>query len=236
MDLRPWGAPPVTERLGGGHRNEVYRAGDRVVRRSRRSAPSLEWELELLDHLSLNGFLVPEVVRTHDGRRHVHGIVVQEWLPGREPEEADWPSVAAELRRLHSLMATWPPRPDGPGTCDLLTTDRGGDVDLTSMPREAVAACRAAWAALDGPKTVVHGDPCAANIRIQEDGTVGLLDWDDARVDHPWLDLADLPCLDPPREARAAVDAWEAANAWFMEPTYARGRLAGVPVDKPVDN
>ena len=38
----------------------------------------------------------------------------------------------------------------------------------------------------------VTGDPCAANIRI-DGGRVGLLDRDEAHVDHPDLDLAEVP-------------------------------------------
>lgn len=221
MDLSPWGSPEIVDRLGG-HRNEVFRlAGDLVARRSKRSTASLEWELALLDHLSANGFVVPEVVPAA-GRAHVDGVVVQRWLPGHEPTVDDWPRVAAELHRLHELMTGWPPRPDFPGTRDLLTRDRGGDVDLTAMPAAAVTACRAAWRTLDDTLTVVHGDPCAANIRVDGD-RVGFLDWDEARVDHPVLDLADLPGSTLPR---AAVDAWEAANAWLVEPSYARVRLA----------
>lgn len=82
---------------------------------------------------------------------------------------------------------------------------------------------------------MVHGDPCAANIRVSG-GRIGFLDWDEARVDHPWLDLADIPGLAVPPVAEAAIDAWEAANAWVMEPSYARRRLAGAPVDNSVDN
>ena len=275
MDLTPWGAPALGARLDGGHRNEVYRVGDDwVVRRSRRSVASLEWELDLLDHLSQHGFLVPGVVPTRDGRRHVDGVVMQRWLPGREPSDGDWPLVVAELRRLHALMTGWPPRPDFPGTRELLTVDQGGDVDLASMPAEVVARCRKAWRGLDGPLTVIHGDPCAANIRVVEErelkdrdgegrgperrveGTetggeqagrrpavrIGFLDWDEARVDNPWLDLADIPGvaaipgLGVPTAAKAAVDAWETVNAWVMEPPYARRRLARLAVDKSVDN
>lgn len=222
MDLSPWGSPRVLERLGG-HRNEVFRLeGDLVARRSRRSTASLEWELALLVHLGRNDFLVPEVVPAA-GRPHVDGVVVQRWLPGNEP--TDWAPVVAELRRLHELTAGWPPRPDFPGTRDLLTIDHGGDVDLMAMPAEAVAACRTAWRALAGPSVVIHGDPCAANIRVDGD-RVGFLDWDEARVDHPWLDLADIPGIDLPPAARAAVNAWEAANGWLVEPHYARERLA----------
>lgn len=68
------------------------------------------------------------------------------------------------------------------------------------------------------------------------EGRVGFLDWDEARVDDPWLDLADIPGLEVPAAAKAAVDAWEAANAWVMEPPYARRRLGRLAVDKSVDN
>lgn len=225
MDLSPWGSPAVLDRLGG-HRNEVFRLdGGLVARRSKRSVASLEWELDLLEHLAAHGFLVPEVVPA-GARRHVDGVVVQRWLDGHEP--TDWVPVVAELSRLHTLLVGWPPRPDFPGTRDFLTIDRGGDVDLTAMPPDAVAACRSAWRALTGPSTVVHGDPCAANIRV--DGRrVGFLDWDEARVDHPWLDLADITGIDLPPAAHAAVNAWEAANGWLVEPHYARQRLAQLP-------
>ncbi|MGH3761781.1 phosphotransferase enzyme family protein [Actinophytocola sp.] len=235
MNLSPWGPVAVVGRLGGGHRNEVlevWRGCERLVaRRSRRSEASLEWELELMGFLGDHGFIVPEVVLTDAGRPQVDGMVVQRWLPGRPPTTSDWPSVATELTRLHELTADYPRRPGFLSTSDLLMAERGGDVDLTAMPPEAVAACRAAWTALEGPHAVVHGDPCAANVRVSEAG-IGLLDWDEARVDHPDLDLADLPGVElaEPRGriARAAVDAWEAAAGWLLEPEYARRRLAAL--------
>lgn len=233
MNLSPWGEVTVVGRLGGGHRNEVLelrRGGERLACRiTHRSAASLEWELSLMGFLATHGFRVPEVVPTDAGRLHVDGTVVQRWLPGRPPTVSDWPAVAAELERLHALTADYPQRPDFRSTKDLLTQDRGGDVDLTAMPPDAVAACRAAWAELDGPHAVVHGDPGEANVLVTDAG-IGLLDWDEARVDHPDLDFADLPVPTLPeprgRVARAAVDAWEAACGWQAEPAYARRRLA----------
>jgi hypothetical protein len=57
-----------------------------------------------------------------------------------------------------------------------------------------------------------------------------LLDWDEARVDATELDLAELPGTHvPPRRravVRAAATAWEAANGWTVEPSYARRQLA----------
>ena len=75
------------------------------------------------------------------------------------------------------------------------------------------------------------GDPRRsrpANIRITAD-SVGLLDWDEARVDHTDLDLAELPGSDLPPDrlhtAQVAATAWEAANGWTIEPSYARRQL-----------
>jgi Ser/Thr protein kinase RdoA (MazF antagonist) len=240
--LAAWGAVRVTGRLGGGNRNtvlEIRRGDERLVaRRSRREAASLEWEAGLLDHLAARGLRVPRVVPALDGRRHVAGVMVQSWLDGDPPGPGDWPAVAATLRRLHEATAGWPQRPGFASTQQLLSVDSGGDVDLTAMPAQAVAACRRAWAGLaGGPEAVVHGDPSPANIRITPAGP-GLLDWDEARVDCIDLDLADLPtaALPPDRLAvvQAGVNAWEAANGWLIEPAYARRRLAQLAGTLPV--
>jgi Ser/Thr protein kinase RdoA (MazF antagonist) len=201
-----------------------------VARRSRRAAASLDWEIALLDYVAGHGLRVPVTVPALDGRRHVDGVLVQTWVDGTPPRDRDWRAVAATLRALHTLTAGWQQRPGFASTRELLTADRGGDVDLTQMPGNAVAACRRAWAALDGtPEAVVHGDPGPANIRIAGSG-VGLLDWDEARVDHTDLDLAELPDPDLPPErlaaARLAATAWETANGWIVEPSYARRQLA----------
>ena len=231
--LKAWGPLELIAALGGGNRNIVMEAqlGTRrlVVRQSRRPPASLTWEADLLDHLARNGLRAPEVVPALDGRRHIDGIMVHAWLDGTPPGPADWSAVAAYLRRLHQTTTSWPQRPGSASTRDLLTTDRGGDVDLSAMPPEAVADCRRAWARLDGrPQAVVHGDPGPANIRISADGP-GLLDWDEARVDYTDLDLAELPGSELPPDAltiaRQAATAWEAANGWIIEPSYAQHQL-----------
>lgn len=232
--LARWGPAQVIGPLGGGNRNlvlEVRIGGQRfAAHRSRRDPASLDWEIALLDYLAGNGFRVPVAVSARDGRRHISGVVVQTWLDGAPPRDEDWSAVAAALQALHALTRMWPQRPGFASTRELLTTDRGGDVDLSLMPADAVAACRNAWAALAGtPEAVVHGDPGPANIRITPAG-VGLLDWDEARVDYTDLDLAELPgsALPPERlaPARTAATAWEAANGWTIEPSYARRQLA----------
>jgi Ser/Thr protein kinase RdoA (MazF antagonist) len=232
--LDAWGPLRVVGTLGGGNRNEVLevRRGTQrlVARRSRRSAASLAWEVRLLEHLAGCGVRVPAVVPAMDGRRHVGGVMVMSWLEGRPPGPGDWPAVAATLRRVHEVTGGWPQRPAAASTRQLLTGQRGGDVDLARMPADAVVACRRAWAALAGSaEAVVHGDPGPANIRITGSG-VGLLDWDESRVDASDLDLAQLPAADlPPHRlavVRAAATAWEAANAWTVEPSHARRQLA----------
>jgi Ser/Thr protein kinase RdoA (MazF antagonist) len=232
--LEEWGRPRVVGRLGGGNRNEVFevrRGAQRLVaRRSRRSPASLSWEVQLLEQLACCGIRVPAVVPALDGRRHVDGMIVMGWLEGRPPGPGDWPAVAAALRRVHELTRGWPQRPGAASTRELLTAQRGGDVDLARMPADAVAACRRAWAALAGSaEAVVHGDPGPANIRITPSG-VGLLDWDESRVDATDLDLAELPGADLPPDrlgmVRAAATAWETANGWIVEPSYARRQLS----------
>jgi Ser/Thr protein kinase RdoA (MazF antagonist) len=232
--LSAWGQPVVVGPLGGGNRNPVLeiRLGDRrlVARWSRREPASLDWEIALLDHLASHGMRVPAAVPSLDGRRHVDGVTVQTWLDGCPPGPRDWTAVGAALRRLHELTAGWPQRPGFASTRELVTANRGGDVDLSAMPADAVAACRRSWAQLTGrPEAVVHGDPGPANIRVNQVG-IGLLDWDEARVDYTDLDLADLPAsgLSPPQLNRAqiAVTAWEVANGWLIEPSYARRQLA----------
>ncbi len=237
--LSAWGPSARVEgRLGGGNRGAVWavRVGDRryAARLSARTPGALEWEVELLDFLRGAGMLVPEVLPTSGGRRHVDGLVLYGWLEGDPPScERDWVLVARELRRLHGLTRGWRQRPDFRSTRELLAEDAGGDVHLDLMPEEWMARVREAWTTIsDEPTSVVHGDPGAANIRIRG-GRVGLLDWDEARVDASVLDLAGLPLelagtlgADRLGRARRAADAWEAANSWLLEPEYARRRLA----------
>ena len=95
------------------------------------------------------------------------------------------------------------------------------------MPPEGVARCRAAWARLVGRTTcVVHGDPNLRNIRMTTD-RVALIDWDEAHVDVPDLDLAlphnaaglDDEAYDIAAQASAV---WEAAVCWDDEHSVKR--------------
>ncbi len=236
--LEQWGEDVVrVEPLTGGVGvNEVWMVridGQRAVARlGRRSDADLAWETDLLRHLDREGMVVPSPIPTTDGRFFADGLVVMTYVEGGPPAtEADWRRVAATLRQLHRLTEDWPQRPEWRSSIDLLHAERGTRVDLGAMPQEGVTRCRAAWARLAGrEQRVVHGDPNPGNIRMTHD-RVGLIDWDEAHVDVPDLDLVlphnaaglDDVALDIASQASAA---WEAAVCW--DDDHAVAQLAEV--------
>ncbi len=156
---------------------------------------------------------------------------MQRWIRGREPRtEQDWSAVAEELQRLHERF---PGHRQRPGCCvvtELDPTGRSVDADLSKLPDDVVDDLLAAFASVEGVEvSVIHGDPNPSNIRMTEEGGVALLDWDESRVDLTYHDLSELSVqiLDDEEHHRAAClsDAWEAANAWILEPEYAAARL-----------
>lgn len=234
--LEAWGRVEVLGTLAGGIRNEVLLVDvdgrRRVARVGRRPADDLEWELDLLVALGGAGLCVPRIVPALDGRRHVAGTVVMEFVDGRPPASTgEWRDVADYLRRVHAVGASWSQRPGWASSLDLLTVATSPVVDLGAMPAEAVRRCRRAWRRLAGAAlTVVHGDPNERNVRMTNEGVV-LLDWDEARVDAPALDLAAIPGDACPLDgadrwvAEQALHAWEAAACWAANWPYAQGRL-----------
>lgn len=234
-DVRAWPGVEPIERVEGGHRNEVWSGrapnGQVAIRSSRRSSRSLAWELDLVECLGAQGFLVPRVIPTVDGEPEAGGIVVQEWIEGREPSTtADWRLVAAELSRLHVVMSDHAQRPGCVSVAELDRRGRSVDADLAALPDDVAAEVLAVFTSVRGePTTVVHGDPGPSNLLITADGRVGLLDWDESRVDVPLHDLSNLGIQVLPEDDHARAerlsDAWEVANAWLAEPEYARWRL-----------
>ena len=235
--LGRWGAGAARiEPLSGGVANDVWsvRVYGRLAvgRLGKRGDADLAWETELLRHLDREGLAVPVPVPTTDGRLFADGLVVMTYVEGTPPETGDdWRRVADALRRLHRLTRGWTQRPGWRSSADLLAAETGTKVDLGAMPPEGVARCRAAWARLSGRETcVVHGDPNPRNVRVTAE-RVALIDWDEAHVDAPDLDLAlphnaaglDEVAYDIAAQASAA---WEAAVCWDDE--YAVRRLAEV--------
>ena len=237
LDVTPWAGLRLIEPATGGNRNGGVWRGELdgapvAVRRSRRSAPSLAWELNLMARLDRDGFRVPTVIPSSDGRLSVSGVVVQRWLDGREPSTSDdWRAVAAELQRLHATTASFGQRPGCCAVTELRAGRRSVDADLDRIPPEVETLVLAVFESLGPlPTAMIHGDPGPGNIRIGTDGSVGLLDWDESRVDVVWHDLSNLgvQVLGDADHATAnrLSDAWEAVNAWQAEPAYAWRRLA----------
>ena len=236
IDTAAWPDLNLVEPITEGNRNEVWRgdiAGRAVaVRQSRRSPASLAWELALIDHLDQMGFWVPSVIPSGDGAQSVSGVVVQRWIGGREPtSDEDWAAVAAELKRLHLATRSYPQRPDCCPVAELAQARRSVDADLDAMPAELVRVVTGIYAEFARVATsVIHGDPNASNLRITTDGNVGLLDWDESRVDVACHDLSNLGIVvlaeSDQRRAERLSHAWEATNPWLVEPEYARDRLA----------
>lgn len=236
--LGHWGADAIhIEPLTGGVANDVWsvRVQGRlaVARLGARSEVDLSWETELLQHLEREGLVVPAPIPTTDGRLFADGLLVMTYVEGEPPQtEADWRRVADTLHRLHRSTQNWRQRPGWRSSTDLLNAETGTRIDLGAMPPEGVARCRAAWARLVGrPQCVVHGNPNnPGNIRMTANH-VALIDWDEAHVDVPDLDLV-LPYnaarLDDGAYeiAAQASAAWEAAVCW--DDQYARKRLAEV--------
>ncbi|PLP59317.1 aminoglycoside phosphotransferase [Mesorhizobium loti] len=233
--LELWDATRI-EALSGGVANDVWsvRVGGKlaVARLGSRSDADLAWEAGLLQHLDRNGMTVPVPIPIKDGRLFADGLMVMTYVEGGAPEtEADWRRVAETLRQLHRLTQGWPQRPGWRSSADLLYATTGTKIDLTAMPPEGVARCRAAWARLTGRQTaVVHGDPNPRNIRITTE-RVAMIDWDESHVDVPDLDLV-LPHNAAGLESAAhdiaaqASAAWEAAVCW--DDDYSKKRLAEV--------
>jgi Ser/Thr protein kinase RdoA (MazF antagonist) len=234
--LEQWGDVARVAPLSGGVANDVWsvRIDGRpaVGRLGARSDADLAWETELLVHLDCEGLTVPVPIPTSDGRLFADGLVVMTYVEGGPPEtEADWRRVADTLHGLHEVTQHWPQRPGWRSSTDLLHADTGTRIDLGAMPTEAVARCRAAWARLAGRQTcVVHGDTNPGNVRMTAD-RVALIDWDEAHVDVPALDLllphnaAGLDDGEHDTAAQASA-AWEAAVCW--DDGHSKQRLAEV--------
>lgn len=235
--LSAWGDCQVLGRLPGGYRNKVLlveRKGERLVAKSScRGSEAIGW-LEPIQEMAREvGFVVPRFVRSMAGELLVGGVTVETWVEGRSPSEAELARAQDLVQGFHRITRGWHQRPGFASCTDLLEVKRGGDVDLSLMPRELVEACRKAWRGLLNEQlSVVHGDLNPANFLVTPEGQLALIDWDETRVDVSCLDeTALVSMLDgeaEPRSARAGVLgllAWEVAASWQVEPEHAR-RLA----------
>lgn len=230
--LALWGITAPLQRLTGGHRNAAWRGGDSVIKSTRRSEAALVWLGGMMDAAEAAGFAVPRLIPSQRGRLIEGGWTCEPFLEGRPFAPVDLPRIAGRIDDLHRRTVGLPQRPGFVGAVDLAGgADSGGDVDLAAMPAPLAAACRVAWAALQGlPITGIHGDLGLGNLLWTAQGQPALLDWDEARRDAAVFDTG--PCgaeLAPP--LRRALLAWEMACCWQPEPERAAALAKGFMAD-----
>jgi Ser/Thr protein kinase RdoA (MazF antagonist) len=200
-----WGLAPLPppEPLAGGYKNTLLRYGDVVVRVERADPESVAWEHELLAFLAHD---VPEVVAplvASDGSTFfaADGAVVSvvPFLPGgplNPDDEGQRLQLARLLARVHWVGAAWHrPRPGRPSFADLdLEANAWWDWRIVEKPAVLTRAFErtGAWLAAAPvlARGAVHGDIYRGNLRVRDGRIIGLVDWEEARVDWPAWELA----------------------------------------------
>ena len=133
---------------------------------------SMRMGLDLLSLLSELEFGVAEPLPSESGVLVVDGVVVQRWIGGRQPSgRADWRLVADELRRLHRMTAYIPQRPGCCAVTQLRSVLRSVDADLGLLTGDVRYLVVDAFEQFDdAPVSVIHGDPGAPNVRLDDSG------------------------------------------------------------------
>lgn len=211
----------------GGHRNAVWLVQDpRGVRytakSSRRSEAALAWLAPLQAAAVKAGFAVPALIPAADGRLAPNGWTLEPFVTG--PKAQDLRPLADRIIAFHYHAPAVPQRLGFASLPALLQQMQGGDVDLTMLSTPLVTRLRAAWQPFaDQSCHPIHGDLSPANVILGPDGPT-LIDWDEARVDLPFLDLRAAQASTPDQD-RAHM-ALEIASCWHREPAHARYLLA----------
>lgn len=220
-----WGVSAPVEPLLGGHRNQVWRtrglAQELVFKTTIRSEAAMAWLLPVQEVARDCGFDVPELRRCLNGTYVAAGWTCETLMKGAVLPRAGLSALGPSLAPFHSGTTGWLQRPGFESSQALISVPSGGDVDLTRVPADVVALCRAAWAAVQAAQlSVVHGDLAEGNVLRGPNGRIVLLDWDECRVDLALFDTAPhAPKSDAERRAHLA---WEVACSWQREPEYAR--------------
>jgi Ser/Thr protein kinase RdoA (MazF antagonist) len=190
-------------RLEGGYANDIYRIeadGEPYVLRIKHPPvieESLAWEHELLERLALD--IVPRPIRAGDGSTFfIDGglaVSVLPYVPGRPAAATDWLAVAAALGRFHAAATGLDllQRPTTPALAQI-------EWPPARLPRQLadrLHALRAArrWAMewtqrAEAPTAPIHGDFFPGNVLVDRERVTALLDWEEARIDWPAIDVA----------------------------------------------
>ncbi|MEL6467270.1 MAG: phosphotransferase [Pseudomonadota bacterium] len=215
--LSAWSLSGTSTPLPGGHRNTVLRVGDHVLKTTRRSEAAISWLLPVFDELETLGLSAARPMRSNQGNFSVDGWTCEPFIAGTP---CDPKRLRVAWARVNGLPRSLRQRHGFAGAKMLLRAWRGGDVELGRMPLPLVCALRSAWRALpEVLPCITHGDLNPSNL-IQSGNRITIIDWDEARLDHPGFDRAALG-LGTPTERHAAA-AWEIACCWQIEPDHAR--------------
>ena len=234
-------AATVVQRLGGGldAATHLLRAGDgseAVLRRAvgpdgDRRVEQFRRERDILTLLQHTGLPVARLLGADVDAVQTDGpALLTSCLPGRltyppEPTDAFVSGVATAAGMVHSQ-----PVPD------VVWPWHDGAANLS---RRVQAGAGPGWARLreigfpSGPLTFVHGDLWPGNLLFQADRLTGIVDWGDAGVGHPGLEVgylaADLRVATGSQHVHeAAIDAYEKVRgplpnrAWWEVAGYLR--------------
>ena len=208
--------------LPGGHRNAVWlvqgEGGLWVAKSTRRTEAALAWLAPLQDAARMAGFVVPDLRQTKRGHAP-EGWTLERHVTGTVPSARDMNALSPMIAAFRGQQPRLPQRPGFCSLPDLLHLSHGGDIALEDLPQEVRTLCRAAWHPFaNAPVLPIHGDLTASNILMTAQGPA-LFDWDEARVDLPFLDEIALRPLST-AETRAHL-ALEIASGWRLEPERA---------------
>ncbi|MEM9426749.1 MAG: phosphotransferase [Pseudomonadota bacterium] len=167
---------------------------------------------------------MPRLIPSERGHLSEAGWTAEPFLEGQSIDPERMAALAPIVTRFQRLSHTLPQRPGFVSAREFRHKTKGGDIDLGAMPDGVAAACRAAFAALDDRTAIIHSDLTPSNILITPDGHIALIDWDEARRDHPAFDLAQLGQMTEV-DTRTRL-AWEVACCWKTEPERARALAA----------
>ena len=220
--------------LPGGHRSAVWlvqsASGLVVAKSTKHGKAALEWLAPVQQAARAAGFIVPHLHRTVAGDLRSQGWMVEDWVEGHPFAAADMARLHAQVRAFHKSVPAMPQRPGFASLPARILGYASDDPDLAALPSAIAALCLAAWQPFVAtPTHAIHGDITAANLIHTPTGPA-LIDWDEARVDLPFLDFVHLKAL--PRNQSRAHLAHEVVCSWQVEPDYARDcarRLSSPP-------
>jgi hypothetical protein len=185
--------------MAGGARSRLWRVdvGGRlcVARRVDVGEPSLRWLARLQAVALREGLRLAPMIPSRSGALTVGGWTVEPFLQGTPGVASDLVKIRQTLQRLHRATRNWPERP--------------------GLARRLPLRLPASSAK---DRAAMHGDVHPGNVLRMAGGALALIDWEEARIGDPRLDLG----FADTAAGRAAHAAAETQACWWVEPARAR--------------